>query len=211
MNTPFIEQLKTLLLQLPGEEAQYEMAPIGRKRLSGFSDLIHSARKSAVLIVLYPNGDSINTILIQRPNYEGVHSGQIAFPGGKFEDADQTLSNTALREANEEIGIDTNRIQIIGNLTNLYIAPSNFMVSPFIGFVEELNELIPNNYEVSKIIHTDLFNLNKEDIKGIKSIEHSNDYKIKTPYYEIEGFTVWGATAMMISELNAIVKRITSS
>lgn len=211
MNTPFIEQLKTLLLQLPGEEAQYEMAPIGRKRLSSFSDRIHSARKSAVLIVLYPNDDSINTILIQRPNYEGVHSGQIAFPGGKFEDADQILSNTALREANEEIGLDIDRIQIIGNLTDLYIAPSNFLVSPYIGFVEELNELIPNNYEVSKIIHTDLFNLNKEDIKGIKSIEHSNGYKIKTPYYEIEGFTVWGATAMMISELNAIVKRITSS
>ncbi|MBN8696032.1 MAG: CoA pyrophosphatase [Bacteroidetes bacterium] len=210
MNTTFIEQLKTQLLQLPGEEAQYQMAPMSRKRLSDFSDKIHAARKSAVLIVLYPSGNSINTILIQRPNYEGVHGGQIAFPGGKFEDADQTLSNTALREANEEIGIDTGNIQIIGNLTDLYIAPSNFMVSPFIGFIEELNDLIPNNYEVSKIIHTDLFNLNKENIKGIKSIEHSNGYKIKTPYYEIEGFTVWGATAMMISELNAIIKKITS-
>lgn len=211
MNATFIEQLKAQLLQLPGEEAQYQMAPISRKRLSDFSDRIRTARKSAVLIVLYPNGDSINTILIQRPNYEGVHGGQIAFPGGKFEDADQTLSNTALREANEEIGIDTGNIQIIGNLTDLYIAPSNFLVSPYIGFTNELNELIPNNYEVSKIIHTDLFNLNKEEIKGIKSIEHSNSYKIKTPYYEIEGFTVWGATAMMISELNAIVKRIISS
>lgn len=211
MNATFIEQLKAQLLQLPGEEAQYQMAPISRKRLSDFSDRIRTARKSAVLIVLYPNGDSINTILIQRPNYEGVHGGQIAFPGGKFEEADQTLSNTALREANEEIGIDTGNIQIIGNLTDLYIAPSNFLVSPYIGFTNELNELIPNNYEVSKIIHTDLFNLNKEEIKGIKSIEQSNGYKIKTPYYEIEGFTVWGATAMMISELNAIVKRIISS
>ncbi|MBL7888385.1 MAG: CoA pyrophosphatase [Bacteroidia bacterium] len=211
MNATFIEQLKAQLLQLPGEEAQYQMAPISRKRLSDFSDRIRTARKSAVLIVLYPNGDSINTILIQRPNYEGVHGGQIAFPGGKFEEADQTLSNTALREANEEIGIDTGNIQIIGNLTDLYIAPSNFLVSPYIGFTNELNELIPNNYEVSKIIHTDLFNLNKEEIRGIKSIEHSNGYKIKTPYYEIEGFTVWGATAMMISELNAIVKRIISS
>lgn len=211
MNATFIEQLKAQLLQLPGEEAQYQMAPISRKRLSDFSDRIRTARKSAVLIVLYPNGDSINTILIQRPNYEGVHGGQIAFPGGKFEEADQTLSNTALREANEEISIDTGNIQIIGNLTDLYIAPSNFLVSPYIGFTNELNELIPNNYEVSKIIHTDLFNLNKEEIKGIKSIEQSNGYKIKTPYYEIEGFTVWGATAMMISELNAIVKRIISS
>ena len=211
MNATFIEQLKAQLLQLPGEEAQYQMAPISRKRLSDFSDQIRTARKSAVLIVLYPNGDSINTILIQRPNYEGVHGGQIAFPGGKFEEADQILSNTALREANEEIGINTDKIKIIGNLTDLYIAPSNFLVSPYIGFTNELNELIPNNYEVSKIIHTDLFNLNKEEIKRIKSIEHSNGYKIKTPYYEIEGFTVWGATAMMISELNTIVKRIISS
>lgn len=211
MYTNFLGQLKEQLLELPGEEAQYQMAPLSRKKISDFSDRIHSARKSAVLIILYPSNDSINTILIQRPNYEGVHSGQIAFPGGKYEESDIELSNTALREANEEIGIDVSNIQLLGRLTDLYISPSNFIVSPFIGFTSELNDLIPNNYEVSKIIHTDLFNLNKEYIKGIKSIEHSNGYKIKTPYYEIEGFTVWGATAMMISELNAIVKRITSS
>ncbi len=210
MYTNFLEQLKQQLLELPGEEAQYQMAPFNRKKISDFSDRIHSAKKSAVLIILYPSNNSINTILIQRPNYEGVHSGQIAFPGGKYEESDIELSNTALREANEEIGIDVSNIQLLGRLTDLYISPSNFLVSPFIGFITELNDLTPNNYEVSKIIHTDLFNLNKEHIKNIKNIEHSNGYKIKTPYYKIEGFTVWGATAMMISELNAIITKITS-
>jgi 8-oxo-dGTP pyrophosphatase MutT (NUDIX family) len=212
MNKEFIVNLKTKLATepLPGEDVQFLMAPITRQKIKQIKPDSYSPRKSAVLILLYPTDNSINTILIQRPIYEGVHSGQIAFPGGKFEEIDITLENTALREANEEIGINTDGIQLIGSLSEVYISPSNFLVKPIIGYIEKLNPLKADNYEVNQIIHTDLFSLNKESIKGIKTIEHSNGFKIKTPYYEIEGLTVWGATAMMISELNAVVSKVIS-
>ncbi len=212
MTEKFISNLKEQLNShpLPGEDIQFLMAPITRQKIKQLEPKNYFPKKSAVLILLYPHGNSINTILIQRPVYEGVHSGQIAFPGGKFEENDRILENTALREANEEIGINTNNIKLIGNLTDVYISPSNFLVKPFVGFVPEISELKADSYEVSQIIHSDLFSLNNENIKGIKTIEHSNGFKIKTPYYEVEGFTVWGATAMMISELNAVVSKVIS-
>jgi 8-oxo-dGTP pyrophosphatase MutT (NUDIX family) len=212
MTEIFISNLKEQLNShpLPGENAQFLMAPITRQKIKQQQINTYLPRKSAVLILLYPTGNSINTILIQRPVYEGFHSGQIAFPGGKFEEKDLLLENTALREANEEIGINTNNIQLIGSLTDVYISPSNFLVKPFVGFVNELSELKVDSYEVDKIIHSNLFSLNNDSIKGLKTIEHSNGFKIKTPYYEVEGFTVWGATAMMISELNAVVSKVTS-
>lgn len=212
MTEIFISNLKEQLNShpLPGEDVQFLMAPITRQKIKQRQLDTYLPRKSAVLILLYPIGNSINTILIQRPLYDGVHSGQIAFPGGKFEENDLLLENTALREANEEIGISTDNIQLIGSLTDVYISPSNFLVKPFVGFVHELSELKADSYEVSQIIHSDLFSLNNESIKGIKTIEHSNGFKIKTPYYEVEGFTVWGATAMMISELNAVVSKVIS-
>lgn len=212
MTEKFISNLKEHLKShpLPGEDVQFLMAPITRQKIKQRQLDAYLPRKSAVLILLYPNENSINTILIQRPIYKGVHSGQIAFPGGKFEENDLYLENTALREANEEIGINTNNIQLLGSLTDVYISPSNFLVKPFIGFVHELSDLKADSYEVSQIIHSDLFSLNNESIKGIKTIEHSNGFKIKTPYYEVEGFTVWGATAMIISELNAVVTKVIS-
>jgi 8-oxo-dGTP pyrophosphatase MutT (NUDIX family) len=214
MTKKFISNLKEQLNShpLPGENAQFLMAPITRQKIKQQQQQLDTflPRKSAVLILLYPTENSINTILIQRPIYDGVHSGQIAFPGGKFEENDLSLENTALREANEEIGINTHNIQLIGSLTDLYISPSNFLVKPFVGFVEKLSELKADSYEVNQIIHYDLFSLNNERIKGIKTIKHSNGFKIKTPYYEVEGFTVWGATAMMISELNAVVSKVIS-
>lgn len=207
MFVKFIEQLKVRFQKpLPGEEAQFLMAPFTRQRIQHIDPLSYNPRKSAVLILLFPVEQSIHTLLIQRPVYEGVHSGQVAFPGGKFEETDIDLSHTALRETFEEVGAPTNDIEIIGKLTDLYINPSNFLVSPFIGFVSKQPDFIMDAYEVQKIISVDLFNLNDKGIKSEKTITHSNSYKIKTPYYEIEGLTVWGATAMMISELNVIVE-----
>ncbi|MDP1745303.1 MAG: CoA pyrophosphatase [Bacteroidota bacterium] len=207
MFVKFIEQLKVRFQKpLPGEEAQFLMAPFTRQRIQYIDPLSYNPRKSAVLILLFPVEESIHTLLIQRPVYEGVHSGQVAFPGGKFEETDIDLSQTALRETFEEVGAPSDDIEIIGKLTDLYINPSNFLVSPFIGFVSKQPDFIMDAYEVQKIISVDLFNLNDKGIKSEKIITHSNNYKIKTPYYEIEGLTVWGATAMMISELNVIVE-----
>jgi 8-oxo-dGTP pyrophosphatase MutT (NUDIX family) len=202
----FIEQLEIRFQKpLPGEDAQLLMAPSGRKRIQQFEAENYNPRKSAVLIVLFPEGDTIRTLLIQRPVYDGVHSGQVAFPGGKFEDTDIDLQTTSLRETQEEIGIPANEVTIIGKLTDLYIPPSNFLVSPFIGYMLRTPDFIIDSREVQKVISIDLFELNEGTITE-KTITHSSGYKITTPCYEIEGLTVWGATAMMISELNIIVK-----
>lgn len=201
----FIEQVKIRLKEpLPGEDAQLLMAPHRRNFPEEFV-VQADAKKSAVLILLFPFKNSIHTILIQRPIYEGVHSGQVSFPGGKYEKMDKHLSQTALREASEEVGIQTNDVEIIGKLTDLYIRPSNFLVSPFIGYIGHLPDFVIDKREVQKIISVDLFDLDRKDIRSKKAIIHSSGNKIKTPYYEIEGLTVWGATAMIISELNAIV------
>lgn len=203
----FIEKLKKRLEHpLPGEEHQYKMAPSKRFRMGELAMDKFDPRKSAVLILLFPFENVVKTVLIERPVYEGVHSGQVAFPGGKFEIDDIQLVNTALREAEEEIGINKDKITILGNLTDLYIMPSNFLVTPFIGLMESVPVFLPDPREVNKIITIDLELLSDISIRGEKTISHSNGYKIKTPYYSVEGLTVWGATAMIISELNAVVE-----
>ena len=208
----FIDSLKERLeKELPGEDAQFLMAPFSRERIKEISEENYFPKKSAVLILLFPHENSIHTVLIQRPEYIGVHSGQVAFPGGKFEESDIELNKTALREASEEVGINSQNIEIIGNLTDIYINPSNFLVRPFIAYANQRPDFIANVHEVQKIIQVDLFCLNDKKIKAQKPILHSDGLKVKTPYYEIEGLTIWGATAMMISELNVVVESVTFS
>jgi 8-oxo-dGTP pyrophosphatase MutT (NUDIX family) len=205
----FIQQLKNQLkAPLPGENAQFAMAPLSRERMKELNFEALKPKKSAILVLIYPHENEIKTVLIQRPTYQGVHSGQIAFPGGKFEEPDIHLKNTALREANEEIGIEPTQIEIIGNLSNVYINPSNFLVTPFIGHIGTKPDFSANEREVEKIIETNLLQLDNPERKGIKTISHSSGYKIKSPYYDVEGHTVWGATAMMISELNEVLRNI---
>ena len=204
---PFIEQLKSRFLKpLPGESTQFLMAPFSRQRIHQIDPEKYNPQKSAVLILLYPIKNSIYTLLIQRPLYDGVHSGQVAFPGGRFEESDINLKTTALREAFEEVGIPIKEVEIIGQLTDLYIPPSNFLVTPFIGYVNLQPNFISEKKEVEKIIPVDLFSLNDIGIKFEKIITHSSGNNIKTPFYDIDGLTVWGATAMIISELNVIVE-----
>lgn len=202
---------KRLSEPLPGEDIQFQMAPLGRKRIPEIRNEAYNPKKSAVLILLFPVGRELRMVLIERPEYEGVHSGQIAFPGGRFEESDRDLVHTALRETEEEIGLLQEKVRVIGPLTDIFITPSNYLVSPFIGFVPEKPEFKPDSREVKSILTVDLLSLQNEEKRSVKSILHSSGHKLKTPYYDIEGFTVWGATAMMIAELNAIVKEITSS
>jgi 8-oxo-dGTP pyrophosphatase MutT (NUDIX family) len=206
-----IEKMKRrLVLPLPGEEIQFLMAPVGRKKISQQPPTM-LPRKSAVLILLFPEDQKIKVVLIQRPDYEGVHGGQVSFPGGRFEEGDLELVNTALRETEEEIGISTESVSIIGHLSDIYITPSNFMVSPFVGWTGENPQFRPDAREVESVIIADLLDLAENSKRELKTIHHNSGYKIKAPYYEVEGFTVWGATAMIISELNTIVKEAISS
>ena len=203
----FIEQLKKRFQNpLPGEDAQFLMAPYARQHMPKTPSEKYKPQKSAVLILLFPVGDKIHTLLIQRPVYDGVHSGQAALPGGKFEERDRDLEETALRETFEEVGVPSQDIEIIGKLTDIYIGPSNFLVSPFIGFINKHPDFVVDAFEVQKIITVDLLSLNDPGIKCEKIIIHSSGKKINAPCYEIGDLTVWGATAMIISELNVVVE-----
>lgn len=203
----FVSKLEQRLKQpLPGMEAQFKMA--SQFRLP--SDLeyydLSKARKGAVLILLYPHKDTINTVLTLRPSYNGVHSGQVSFPGGKLDPTDESLSTAALREAEEEVGLDKKAVKLIGNLSNLYIPPSNFLVSPFVGIMDKKPMLTKDEREVEKIIEVPITYFLNENIKGRKTITPREFVSFETPYYDVEGYTVWGATAMMLSEMMEIIQ-----
>src|SRR4051812_4242774 len=152
---PFIEQLKAKLNEpLPGQEAQFLMVPgkTAQIKKKDLNPLKNNPKKSAVLILLYPLQNGISTVLIERAIYAGIHSGQIAFPGGKAEETDPDLKYTALRETYEEIGIPIESVEVLGNLTDVYINPSNYLVTPYIGYLSNSPHFVKNEREVQNII-----------------------------------------------------------
>ena len=125
----FINKLEERLKNpLPGTGAFLKMASEIRLEELQSSYDTSKAIQSSVLILLFPENKSVKIILILRQQYEGVHSGQVSFPGGRKEKDDKTLIETALRESEEEVGIDADKVMVIGNLTEIYIPPSNFLV-----------------------------------------------------------------------------------
>lgn len=202
----FIENLKTNLQKpLPGVEAQFEMAHVKRERVLANTYESQNYRPSAVLILLYPNEQKqTSVLLIERMTYNGHHSGQIAFPGGKAEPNDVDLQATALREFFEETGADVTPT-VIGKLTPVYIPVSKFMVQPFVSFVEQKPNFSASAYEVNELIEWEINHLLKPEIIKETTIEPTPGYKIKTPYFDVQGKVLWGATAMMLNELKWVL------
>lgn len=204
----FINNLKTnLQYSLPGEEAQFEMAHVKREKLADLHLDYKNYRPSAVLILLYPNEQQqTSVLLIERMTYDGHHSGQIAFPGGKAEPTDIDLQATALREFFEETGADITPT-VIGKLTPVYIPVSKFMVQPFISYVEQKPNFSASAYEVNALIEWEINHLlNPETVKDT-TIEPTPGLKLKTPYFDVQGKVLWGATAMMLNELKWVLKK----
>lgn len=199
-------QLKIRLsLPLPGKDAHFRMASTERRlNLSNYA-IPQDARWSGVLIMLYQDEEDIRFPLIIRQSDGGVHSGQIGLPGGKFEPSDLELSRTALRETEEEIGIPAESIQLIGKLTSLYIPPSNFLVHPFIGVYKGKPLFIPDHNEVDSVLEFGLEDLLNDELIREKQITLSSGIMVQSPAIEFEGYTIWGATAMMMSELKAVL------
>ncbi|WP_041739985.1 NUDIX hydrolase [Echinicola vietnamensis] len=186
---------------LPGKAGQVKMAPqpIDNARFAQH-DLSH-AREGAVLILLYPKGKGCWVPFIKRPEYDGAHGGQVSLPGGKKEQEDANLQETALRETEEEIGVPAKDVQVIGKLSQLFIPPSNFLVTPYVGFTEQAPTFVPDPREVSRIIHCDFNILMDHNIRKKTTIKARNNIEIQAPYFDIDAEMVWGATAMILSEL----------
>ena len=184
-------------VDLPGFLSHLKLAPATRKFSPG--KLSGKPKKSAVLILFYPKNNSTFLSLILRPVDDTVHSGQIAFPGGSMESIDNDLVDTALREANEEIGINITDVEIIGSLSKLYIPPSNFDVYPFVGFMT-YNPVFNCNSEVDRLLEIEWNLLKNPAVVSKKQI--NTKYGIETvPCYFVNNNIIWGATSMIISEL----------
>lgn len=204
-----ISQLAERLTEpLPGRAAQLKMSSLARVRELMRFAIPDDARQSSVLVLLYPYRNSTGLVLMQRPEYRGVHGGQISLPGGKREDTDESLVFTALREAREEIGVDPARIQILGQLTEMYIPPSNFLVTPVVGFQHQRPEFKADPTEVAGIIEITLDELlDARNLKRTK-MKLSIGLTMQVPTFTIGNTVIWGATAMMLNELKEILREI---
>lgn len=194
-----------LIKPLPGAQFQNKMSPVDRVHIYDPETNPLPPQKAAILILLYPCYNSLCTVFIQRTNYPGPHKGQISFPGGKYDISDENLSATALRETKEELGIATENIRIIGNLTPLYISVSNFEVSPFVGYLPSVPEFEVEKEEVQFAITEQLNSLQDPNLIGELQIKREND-SILAPCYVVQNYKIWGATAMMLREFLEIVK-----
>jgi 8-oxo-dGTP pyrophosphatase MutT (NUDIX family) len=192
---------------LPGEEAHNIMVPKERleKMKSINMDLIRP-KHAAVMMLFYPKAGLTHLVLILRNSYKGVHSSQVAFPGGKYEREDLDFEYTALRETHEEIGVSPSMITVLKEFTQLYIPPSNFMVYPFLGLSKEEISFNPDPKEVAGIIELPLAVFLSDSIIVHSNIATSYASSVEVPAFKINDHIVWGATAMMLSELKEVLK-----
>jgi len=204
-----IEELKQKFLRpLPGALSHLKMSPSHRMEdFSGLNDMMPLAKRSAVLVLLFPDQGQLKTVFIKRSEYDGVHSGQISFPGGQFESTDRSFEATAIRETYEEIGVSSDKIQLVGQLTDFYIPPSNFLVKVFVGYSSQKPEYIPDKKEVQSVIEVNVDDLyDKNNITQMEFYSTSRKALVNAPTYIINGVEIWGATAMIVSELLDVLK-----
>jgi 8-oxo-dGTP pyrophosphatase MutT (NUDIX family) len=207
MNSPFIELISGLEQNLAnkklGEYAHKLMAPQGRL-LAPDHDI--PPRLSAILIVFYEKDNQIFFPIIRRNIYNGLHSGQMGFPGGKFELNDKTLINTALRESQEEIGINSKEVVVLGTLSELYIPITNMQILPVLGYLKTEPDFILNSHEVDSIFAINLADIN--DSNKVTELWTIREAEVNVPFYYIHEQKIWGATAMILSELEQLLLAI---
>jgi 8-oxo-dGTP pyrophosphatase MutT (NUDIX family) len=190
---------------LPGQKAHEPLraVPIGQT-IPRFEHKT-PPKLGSVLILLYPDEGLIKFPLTQRPEYAGAHSGQVSLPGGKAE-AGESAEQTALREGQEEVGINPSEVEIIGRLSEFFVIPSNFIVTPVVGFQRVRPAFIPDPVEVVKILEGRIDLLVREDAVLTKDIIAARIYPLRAPHFLIEDEIVWGATAMMLNELRMVIR-----
>lgn len=193
---------KELMKPLPGEKGQEGMAPEFRGKVTPNTDPV----PAAVMILLFPIKNDAGMVFIKRNTYNGPHSAQVSFPGGAWEAGDGSLVDTAIRETREELGI-TEDIDLLGSLTRLHIPISNYLVTPFVGWLKERPVFKPDSKEVLYVIESSLGELfDPGNILSERWEQHGRT--IVAPYYQVGKEKVWGATAMMLCEFLQVASRL---
>lgn len=168
-----------------------------------------NTKKAAVLALFYPNEqDLTHLLLILRKTYKGVHSNQIGFPGGKVDEVDKDLKSTALRETHEEVGVSPDKVNIIKSLSEVYIPPSNFEVQPFIGLSDTLLSFVAQESEVEKIVEVKVSDFLDDTNLFSQRLSTSYAKNVDVPAFRFNGHVVWGATAMMLSEIKELLNQV---
>ena len=211
INYNWKSELKTRLKNLPGEKAHLDMIPY-RLLSSSFKKNREIAKQSAVMCLFFEDKNKLFGLLMERTIDGGKHSGQISFPGGKKDKTDIDIEYTALRETFEEIGISKDLIEVYGNLTEVYIPVSNFLVEPFLGVVN-FNpltiDLKLSKNEVKTVFSFSVDELMNPNNRKLQTIPNHDGVKLKNiPCFVLNGRIVWGATAIILNEIKQIFKSI---
>ena len=196
---------ETLQGELPGINAHSKMLPPGR-RLKTYDNEISSVKLSSVLLLLFPEGDQLYICLTKRPQTMKHHPGQISFPGGKVEKEDRSAEMTALREAREEVGINPDAIEILGKLSDLYVEVSKFSIQPFLAWADRKPDFVVDYGEVEELILFPVSDFVANEIISETELETVTG-PLQIKYYPYNGEFIWGATAMILSELIEILKK----
>lgn len=197
-------------LRLPGLTTQLKMAPPFRAQLlEQFKEERKSAKPASVLALFYPSNEGETLlVLIVRKSYKGVHSAQVGFPGGKPEPEDVSKEATALRETFEEIGVASDNITVLRELSSIYIPPSNFLVSPFLGIAKSPLTFTLQESEVDAVIEVPLTEFINDQSEVVSEVLAAEGKSFKVPAFKLNGHIVWGATAMMLIEIKTMINQV---
>lgn len=190
---------------LPGHDAHLTMAPSSRLDRWMLSVEGKAGREAAVLVLLHPDAEGrACVVLTARPDGLRDHAGQVSFPGGRRE-PDEAFHEAALREAHEEVGLDAHAVALAGPMTPLYIPPTRFRCHPFVALAGAPPALVPGEAEVAAVLHVPLEALFAPEALEMGTWEVNGAVSARVPYYRVGRYRVWGATAMMLAELHALV------